>query len=309
MREVVIGTRGSQLALWQSRTVEKMLRSAHPDLSVRLEIIKTVGDEILDVALSKIGDKGLFTKELEKAILGGQVHLAVHSLKDMQSVLPEGLTLGCITERHAPEDALIAPSGMTLETLPHGATVATGSLRRRSQLLHLRPDFTIVDVRGNVNTRLEKYYSNGWDGMILARAGVERLGLDEHIAQIIPTDIMLPAVGQGALGVEIRSNDPEMLELVQALEHTPTRYRVTAERALLKTLEGGCQVPIAGHATLDGGMLRLDAFVGSLDGTNVLANHITGPVASAEELGIALATKMLEAGGSELLHGVRSENA
>lgn len=297
----IIGTRGSALALWQAHAVQGMLQSRYPELDVQLEIIHTTGDKILDTPLSNIGDKGLFTKELEVALMDGRIHLAVHSLKDLPTRLPDGLTLAAVTERERPEDALIAPAGITIETLPHGGTVATGSLRRQAQLLKLRPDLNVVDVRGNVPTRLQKYRTNGWDGMILAYAGLYRLGLAEHIAQIIPTEQMIPAVGQAALGLETRADDAATIELLRGIEHTETRICTDAERALLRKLEGGCQTPIAAHATLAGKQLTLNAMIASLDGSIIIANTTTGLPAEAEGVGEQLAEKLLEQGGKELL--------
>ncbi|MCC7438426.1 MAG: hydroxymethylbilane synthase [Armatimonadetes bacterium] len=302
---IIIGTRGSALALWQAHAVQAMLQSRYPELDVRLEIIHTTGDKILDTPLSNIGDKGLFTKELEVALMDGRIHLAVHSLKDLPTVLPDGLTLAAVTERERPEDALIAPAGTTIATLPHGGTVATGSLRRRSQLLHLRPDLNVVDVRGNVPTRLQKYQTNGWDGMILAYAGLYRLGLAQHIAQIIPTDQMIPAVGQAALGLETRADDTATIALLRGIEHPPTRICTDAERALLRRLEGGCQTPIAAHATLAGNQLTLHAMVASLDGSTIIASQITGSPDEAEELGNRVAGELIERGGKEMVEGIR----
>lgn len=305
-RTLVIGTRGSELALWQSNAVADMLRRKHPDLTVELKIVKTKGDKILDVALSKIGDKGLFTKELEHCLFDGTIDLAVHSLKDMQTVLPEGLSLASITERESPEDALVAPPGTTIENLPQGGTVATGSLRRRAQLLHLRPDLTIVDVRGTVQTRLKKFDHNGWDGIILARAGLERMELDGRIAQVISPMTMVPAVGQGAFGVEIREGDEETAALVQAIEHSPTRYRSEAERAFLRRLEGGCQAPIGAYAVVVGDRLTLVGILASLDGTKVIRMDAEGPLTEAESVGTRLAEAVIADGGDVILEEVRN---
>lgn len=304
---VVIGTRASDLALWQSNRVAAMLRQANPGLAVELELIETKGDRVLDVALSRIGDKGLFTKELENALLENRVDLAVHSLKDMQTRLPEGLQLGGVTERAAPEDALVAPPGTTLENLPHGAVVATGSLRRRAQLLRIRPDLQVAEVRGNVPTRLRRYRENGWDGMILARAGLERLELADEIAQVIDPDVMIPAVGQGALGIEIREGDAETLALVQGLEHPDTRRAADAERAFLRCLEGGCQAPIGAFAVIDGETLRLVGLVASLDGRRTIREETEGKKEEAEALGVALAERVLAAGGEEIMAEIERE--
>lgn len=294
---VVIGTRGSDLAMWQSNAVAGMLRDSYPGLEVEITIIETKGDRILDVALDKIGDKGLFTKELELALLSGEIDIAVHSLKDLQTELPEGLMLGAVTERTNPEDALVAEPGMTLEGLPEGGTVGTGSLRRRALLLSLRPDLNIVDLRGNVPTRLKKYHDNDWDGVILARAGLERLGLDHEIAQIIPPDVMVPAVCQGALGVEVREENFRVVELLRKIEHGPTRYRAEAERAFLRTLEGGCQAPIGAFATVNGDRLHLTGVYATLDGTRVYREEMEGSVEQAAGMGRMLAERVLERSG------------
>ncbi len=299
----IIGTRGSALALWQAHAVQEMLQSRYPELQVQIEIIHTTGDIILDRPLSNIGDKGLFTKELEVALMEGRIHLAVHSLKDLPTQLPAGLMLAAVTQRERPEDALVAPAGTTIETLPHGGTVATGSLRRRAQLLRLRPDLNVVDVRGNVPTRLQKYQTNGWDGMILAYAGLHRLGLGEHIAQIIPTDQMIPAVGQAALGLETRADDAATIGLLRGIEHPPTRICTDAERALLRRLEGGCQTPIAAYATLAEDHLTLHAMIAALDGSTIIGGTISGLPAQAEEVGERLAGVLLEGGGKGVLEG------
>ena len=306
MRELVIGTRGSALALWQTNHVAAMLRERHPGISIRIETIQTKGDKILDVALSRIGDRALFTKEIEQALIDGAIDLAVHSLKDLPTTLPDGLSLAAITERHDPYDALVAEPGMTIETLPAGATVATSSLRRRAQLLALRSDLNIVDVRGNVQTRLARRRENGWEGMILAFAGLDRLGLDHEISQIIPTSLMLPAVGQGALAVETRADDEELRTLLVAIDHAPTRFCVTAERALLRSLEGGCQVPIGAYATVEQTTLSLDAVVATLDGSTLLRRSIAGAQEESERLGRQLADDLLAAGAAEILEQVRS---
>lgn len=305
MHEIVIATRGSALALWQAHAVKGMLRAHFHDLTVRLEVMTTAGDRNLASPLSQIGDKGLFTKELEVALLERRAHIAVHSLKDMQTRLHDGLTLGAVTERHGAEDALVSKPGTTLAGLHEGATIATGSLRRTAQLLKLRPDLDVIDVRGNVGTRIEKYHVNRWDGMILARAGLERLGLEKEIAEIIPVSTMVPAVGQGALGIECHADDAATLELLATLEHGQTRLCVEAERSLLRTLEGGCQVPIGGHATLDGDTLTLDGVIASLDGRSLVRDAMSGPATDGVALGVALAERLLAMGGEEILKGMR----
>ena len=305
LNHLTIGTRGSDLALWQSNTIATMLRESHPHVEVSLEIIETKGDKVLDIALSKIGDKGLFTKELERALLEKQVDLAVHSLKDMQTLLPDGLTLGAITERANPEDALVAVHGMTVDALPEGGTVATGSLRRRAQLLAMRPDVRVVDLRGNVPTRLRRYHENNWDGIILARAGLERLGLADAIAQVLPTDVMIPAVGQGALGIEIREGDTEVASLLTAINHPITRVAAEAERGFLRRLEGGCQAPIAAYATVNEGSLTLTGMIASLDGKNVVHGSAVGTDSS--EVGIRLAEELLRTGGKDILESISTD--
>lgn len=313
---IVIGTRGSALALWQAEKVAGLLKEAHPGLLVELEVIQTKGDKVLDLALSKIGDKGLFTKELENALFDRRADLAVHSLKDMQTLLPGGLALACITERAEPEDALVARTGMRLETLPEGARVATGSLRRRAQLLAMRPDLQIEEVRGNVGTRLERYREHGWDGMILARAGLVRLGLEREIAEVIPPDVMIPAVGQGALGIETRADDLETIELLGAIAHRPTRITSELERAFLRRLEGGCQAPIGAYATTttredDRVDITLTGFVSSLDGTNAMRDQVTATIdvnhPEPGHHGLELAEKMLTKGAAEILAALDRE--
>jgi hydroxymethylbilane synthase len=306
MRDLVIGSRGSALALWQTHRIEEMLREHHPGIDIRVEIIQTKGDRILDVALSRIGDRALFTKELENALLDGSIDLAVHSLKDMPTRLPDGLILGAITERHDPQDALVAASGLRLDTLPEGSTVATSSLRRRAQLLAIRPDVTVVDVRGNIQTRLDRRREHGWEGMILAFAGLDRLGLLDEVAQIIPTSMMLPAVGQGALAVETRADDLQLIEMLRPLNHDETRICTDAERAMLRALEGGCQVPIGAHAMVDGMTLQLDGLVASLDGSVVIRRSTAGEMASPDLLGERLALELLDNGGAEVLEQVRA---
>lgn len=317
-QSIRIASRGSDLALWQSERVAAMLRDAHPGLTVTIDVVETKGDRILDVALNRIGDKGLFTKELENALLAGDADLAVHSLKDMQTEIPEGLALACITERAEPEDALVAAPGITLATLPEGGTVATGSLRRRAQLAALRPDLHIVEVRGNVGTRLAKYRENRWDGIILARAGLVRLGLHGVIAEVIDPEVMIPAVGQGALGVEIREGDEEVRALLAPIEHRPTRLSSETERGFLRRLEGGCQVPIGAWATVEereetgGYRIDLRGLIASLDGTEVLRERIVRDIADdpseAARLGVDLAERMEEMGGERILREIWQES-
>jgi hydroxymethylbilane synthase len=305
----VIGSRGSDLALWQANYVKAILENLFPEDRFEIKIIHTTGDQVLDTALSKIGDKGLFTKQIEAALLDGSIDMAVHSLKDLQTEQPDGLVIGAVCERETPNDVFISRSGGTIDNLPNGARVATGSLRRRSQLLHHRIDLKIEEIRGNVPTRLRKFDESDLDGMILAYAGVYRLGLGERVSQLIPFDIMLPAVGQGAVAIEIRKEDTRTGGVVEKLNHRPTRICITSERAFLRRLEGGCQVPIGAHATLDGDAVTLDGMVGSLDGTVVFRERISGRAADAASLGTRLADSLIALGARELLDNTREQAA
>ena len=306
-RKIIIGTRGSELALWQANHVKASLETRFPDLTFEIRTIKTTGDRILDTALSKIGDKGLFTKEIESALMSGEIDLAIHSLKDLPTTLPDGLCIGAVTSREIPNDVLIAKNARSISALPGDARVATGSLRRKSQLLNLRPDIEVSDIRGNVPTRIEKFLASDLDAMILAFAGMHRLGLDEHIAQVIPVSEMIPAVGQGAIAVEARATDGEVLDLANKINDADTELCITAERAFLRELEGGCQVPIGAHAVCVDGGVRLDGFVGSLDGSNVIRETITGVPEEAVSIGQRLAAICIDRGASEILLEARSE--
>jgi len=304
-QKIIIGSRGSELALWQANFVKKELEKKNKNVSVEIKIIKTKGDKILDVALSKIGDKSLFTKELETELINKNIDLAVHSLKDLQTDIPKGLILAAVTKRHNVQDVLIArKKGTTIFNLPDSATIATGSLRRRCQLLHLRPDLNIVDLRGNVPSRIKKFLESNWDAIILARAGVERLKLNKDISSIIKTDVMLPAVGQGALGIETRANDKFVNDIVKSIHHEDTYRAVMAERALLKTLEGGCQVPIGAFAKVNQNGLHLDALVGTLDGSITYRKKIRGSKSNPEKLGKKLAEDLLKAGARIILNEI-----
>ncbi len=304
-KKLIIGTRSSDLALWQANYVKKELEKKLKNVEVVLKKISTKGDKILDVSLSKIGDKGLFTKELEVALLDGKIDLAVHSLKDLQTELPNGLVIAAITKRHDVEDVLIArKKGMTIEDIPEGGTVATGSLRRKSQLLSIRPDLNIVDIRGNVPTRIKKFLASDWDGMILARAGVERLKLQKHISSVIPTYMLLPAVGQGALGIEVSSANNFACEAVAVLKDNDSYSAALAEREFLKVLEGGCQVPIGAFAEVKSNGLYLSGFVGSLDGTITFRKRLRGRISEPEKLGKTLAEEMLKAGADKVLQEI-----
>ena len=303
-RAIRIGSRKSQLALVQTYWIQEQLQKHYPDRQFDVETMSTQGDKILDVALAKIGDKGLFTKELETAMLQNQVDFAVHSLKDLPTNLPEGLMLGCVTERVNPADALVVNEkhqDKQLDTLPEGAVIGTSSLRRLAQLRHHYPHLTFKDVRGNVNTRLAKLDSGEYDGIILAVAGLQRLDMSDRIHQIIPDDISLHAVGQGALGIECRTGDPEILDLLKVLEHTETRDRCYAERAFLRELEGGCQVPIGVNTKIENNVLTLTGMVASLDGQTLIKDTIEGEPSEAESLGQALALRVRSAGATEIL--------
>jgi hydroxymethylbilane synthase len=304
-KKIIIGSRGSELALWQANFVKKELEKRNKNVSVEIKIIKTKGDKILDVALSKIGDKSLFTKELENELLAKTIDLAVHSLKDVQTQLPKGLKLAAITKRHAVEDVLIArKKGMTIDKLPESAVVGTGSLRRRSQLLHLRPDITTEELRGNVQSRIKKFQESNWDAIILARAGIERMKLKKHISSIIDKDVMIPAVGQGALGIEIHKDNKFVDEVLLSIHHEDTCSAVMAERALLRTLEGGCQVPIGANAEVKPGGLYLDAIVANLNGTVTFRKKMRGSKKDPEKLGKQLARDLMKAGAKEILNDI-----
>lgn len=307
MREIVIGTRGSELALWQTNWVLKELTRICPEFTFRIKKIKTQGDKILDVALAKIGDKGLFTKELELSLLKGEIDLAVHSMKDLPTKLPSGLTIGAICRREEPRDVVLSYQGYTLDTLPVGAKVGTSSLRRKAQLLKYRPDLNIVDLRGNIDTRIKKLKNEGLDAIILAAAGVHRLGYQELITQYIPLEVCLPAVGQGSIGIEIREGDQEIYEIVKKIADPHATAVINAERAFLQTLEGGCQIPIGAYGKIEGEDLHLSAFVASLDGKKVIKDVIVGPMNKAVMLGVSLANKLLNKGAAEILNQVRQE--
>ncbi|HUA21113.1 MAG TPA: hydroxymethylbilane synthase [Bryobacteraceae bacterium] len=296
---LTIGSRGSQLALWQAHWIQARLESLGE--RCQLEIIHTTGDKITDVALSKVGTKGLFTKEIEEALLAGAIDLAVHSLKDMPTDLPAGLTLSAIPEREDPRDALV---GRKLAELTTGARVGTSSLRRAAQLRALRPDLEIENIRGNLDTRLRKLDEGRYDAIVLASAGLRRLGWDNRIAELLDPEVMCPAVGQGALAVETRADSGAAFQISKRLEHAETRIAVTAERAVLASLGGGCQVPIGAHATVEGGRLHLRAIVVSPDGSQLIRKQSSGAIAEGEMLGRALGGELLAEGGREILEAV-----
>jgi hydroxymethylbilane synthase len=306
-RTIRIGSRKSQLALVQTYWVQEQLQKAFPDRTFEVHTMSTQGDKILDVALAKIGDKGLFTKELEVGMLNGDLDFAVHSLKDLPTRLPEGLMLGCVTEREDPADALVVHEkhkDKQLATLPEGAVIGTSSLRRLAQLRHHYPHLQFKDVRGNVITRLSKLDAGEYDALVLAVAGLTRLDLSDRIHQAIPSEISLHAVGQGALGIECREDDKEVLELLQALQHQPTAYRCYAERAFLRELEGGCQVPIGVNTVIEGDQLTLTGIVASLDGKQMVKNTISGAVTDADRLGTELAHQAKAQGAQTILNDI-----
>ena len=300
-RELNIGTRGSQLALYQANWVKNRLMEAHPQLNVSLVTIKTTGDKIQDAPLAKIGGKGLFVKEIEEALLERKVDLAVHSIKDVPTEFPEGLRLSAITKRESPLDVLISRNGTGLKALPKGARIGTSSLRRQAQLLHFRNDFEMIPLRGNLDTRLRKLGELNLDGIVLAMAGVKRLGLEARITEVLPVEISLPAIGQGALGIETRKNDKVVEERIRFLNDQASAITVTAERAFLKKLEGGCQVPIDAFATIQNNVLHIDGLVGTTDGKRLIRHSLEGPLERAESIGTELADILLGKGAKEIL--------
>jgi len=303
-----IGTRGSQLALYQANLVKVKLEQAFPQQSFELVIISTKGDKILDVALSKIGDKGLFTKELEVALFNGEVDMAVHSLKDMPTVFPEGAELGAIISRAEYKDAWVSRDGLKLEEMTKDHKVATSSLRRKAQVNRINPDVQVVDIRGNVNTRLQKMGDGYCDAMVMAGAGLIRLGMEEHITELFDADYFVSACGQGAIAIEIRENDETIDKVVKALHCENTYQQITAERSFLNELEGGCQIPIGAHATITNGQLRLLGLVAMPDGSKELRGIEQGAAQDAENIGRNLAKQLVVQGGNEILDHVRKFN-
>jgi len=308
-RDLRIGTRGSQLALYQANWVKEQLTQAHPHLKVSLVKIKTTGDKILDAPLAKVGGKGLFVKEIEDALLEKRVDLAVHSIKDVTTEFPEGLHLSAITKREDPRDVFISRTGVSMKDLPRGAKIGTSSLRRQAQILHLRGDFEMIPLRGNVNTRLNKLETERLDGIVLALAGVRRLGFEPRVTEIIPTEISLPAIGQGALGIETRMEDEEVEEKVRFLNDPVSFITISGERAFLKRLQGGCQVPIAAFGQISDSRLRIDGLVGAIDGKRLIRGAVEGDPQQAESLGIELAEDLLSRGAKEILEEVYRMNA
>jgi len=300
--KVVIGTRGSKLALWQAEWVKGELEKKYPGMEVSLLRIKTLGDKITDVPLAQVGGKGLFVKEIEEALLDGRADLAVHSMKDVPTEMPQGLHLAAIAQREDPRDALIS-SGVLLKDLPRGAKVGTSSLRRGAQLLNMRPDLEIAQLRGNLDTRLRKLDEGQYDAIILASAGVRRLGWEDRITELLSPEVSLPAIGQGAIGIETRVDDVEINGLIAFFDHRETSLAVRAERGLLKRLEGGCQVPIAAYGTIgkDGQEITLTGLVAGIDGKTIIKDTMKGPVSDPEGLGATLAESLLEKGAWDIL--------
>ncbi|MBN1192350.1 MAG: hydroxymethylbilane synthase [Coriobacteriia bacterium] len=308
-KELVIGTRGSKLAVWQSEYVKAQLEQM-TGLPVNLKIIKTTGDKILDVPLAKVGGKGLFTKELEVELMAGTVDLCVHSMKDVPTELPDGCIIAAMPERVDPRDALVSgASGYDLISLPDGAKVGTSSLRRVAQVRALRPDLQIVDVRGNLDTRMRKAEEGEVDAVILASAGITRMGWADRISHYIPTTQMISAVGQGAIGIEIREDDEFMLHVMERIGHPETMECVTAERIVMRKLEGGCQVPIGAYARYEDGTLTMDAMVGSVDGSHIVRQQLCGDAGEPEALGDAMVERLLSLGAEAILKQVRDAAA
>lgn len=301
MKTLRIATRKSPLAVWQAEHVAARLRQIHPTLTIELVRMVTQGDKILDSPLSKVGGKGLFVKELESALYEGRADIAVHSLKDVPMTLPEGLHLAVVMERHSPFDAFVSNQFDRLDALPEGATVGTSSLRRSLQISERYPHLDIKDLRGNINTRLQKLDDGQYDAIILAESGLQRMGFDDRITAVLTPEVSLPAVGQGALGIECRENDAEVESLLAALEHPPTRLRVTAERAMNHRLNGGCQVPIGAYAELVGDQLRLRGMVGQPDGSEVFRQDLAGSPDDPEALGVRVAEDLLSQGADRVL--------
>ncbi len=303
---IKIGTRGSKLALWQANWVKSVLEEKFPPHTVELIIIKTRGDKILDVPLAKVGGKGLFVKEIEHALLARHIDIAVHSMKDMPAEIPDGLCIGAVPERENPSDVFISRSGLGFAEIDSGSIIGTSSLRRGAQLRHARPDMVIQPLRGNLDTRLKKLQTENLDAIVLAAAGVKRLDLEHKITEYLSPDIILPAIGQGALCIETRNDDPIVGPLVESLDHVPTRIVIKGERAFLNRLEGGCQVPIAGHGKISQDQFSLTGLVAEVDGSRLIKAQKSGPMDSSETIGIDLAEELLAKGADQILKKLKS---
>ncbi len=308
-KKIVIGTRGSRLALRQAEWVKSLLEKLRPDLVLELCVIKTSGDKILDVPLAKVGGKGLFVKEIEERLLDGSIDMAVHSMKDMPGEMPEGLCIGAVPERGTPFDVLISRKHASIEGMPGGARIGTSSLRRGAQVLYLRPDIEVCPLRGNLDTRIKKLESEDLDGIILAGAGVKRLNLEHEITEYIDPETILPAVGQGALCVEIRKNDPDTEELAGMINHRESSLAARAERAFLKRLEGGCQVPLAAYGRISDETLLLEGMVAETDGSEMHYNKVSGKACQAEETGRLLAEKLIQTGADKIITRLNQQEA
>lgn len=304
-KQVVVGSRGSKLALIQTNWVISELKRLNPSYEFHIEKISTKGDKITDVPLSRLGGVGLFTKELEVALINGKIDIAVHSAKDVPTEIQEGLIIGATPKREDPHDVLISATNATLERLPEGARIGTSSLRRKAQLLGFRPDFKILDLRGNLDTRIKKLNEDDLDAILVAHAGLIRMGYTGPVSQVIPFDIMLPAVGQGSLCIEIRDKDDRISKIVSKMDDKKTRIAVEAERALLAKLQGGCQVPIGAYAQVEGNTVSLEAIICKLDGDHCIRDSHSGPVTEAAKVGSELAQRMLDNGGLKILAEIR----
>jgi len=298
---IKIGTRGSKLALSQAEWVKAELLRLHQDCQFDLVRIRTKGDKITDVPLARVGGKGLFVKEIEEALLSGQIDMAVHSMKDMPVEIPEGLCIGAVSRREDPRDVLIAKDALSIHELPRGARIGTSSLRRSAQLLHFRPDLIIQPLRGNLDTRLKRLLNEDLDAIVVAAAGIKRLSLTERVTEYLSMDIMLPAIGQGALGIEIREDDEAISKLVSDVDHVPSRIAVMGERSFLRKLEGGCQVPIAALGNIEEDRFTLTGMIADVNGIRLIRESVSGAKDRAEELGIELAEKMIKKGAKEIL--------
>ncbi|MCF6171486.1 MAG: hydroxymethylbilane synthase [Bacteroidales bacterium] len=307
-KTIKIGTRGSRLALYQANKAKKAIEERFPETRVEVIVIHTKGDKILDVSLSKIGDKGLFTKELEVALLNNEVDMAVHSLKDLPTFFPDGLKLGAVLKRAEVRDALVSKKGKTLAQLDENDVIATSSLRRRAQLLAFNPKFKIVDIRGNMNTRLAKMDNGYCDAMIMAATGLQRLGLTERITEIIDINTMVPAVSQGAIGIEIRENDKAVENVMRGINHEETMLVTTAERAFLKSMEGGCQIPIGCFSVLNKNSFTITGLVADLKGEKVIRITQSGKAENARQIALEVAEKMVGEGAAEILDEIRGAN-
>jgi hydroxymethylbilane synthase len=306
MKHIRIGTRGSQLALHQAGIVSELLKLAIPGVVTELVVIKTKGDKILDVALSKIGDKGLFTRELEVALMQDEIDIAVHSLKDIPTRLPDGLHIGAVTQREDRRDALVAADGRKMHQLTPGDMIATSSLRRKASLLRYNSSLRVIDIRGNINTRISKMESGYCQAMVMAMAGLKRMGMEQHVSQILSPEEFMPAVSQGVLGLEVRIDHREINDILAKINHPPTWTEVSAERAFLRTLEGGCLVPAGCYTVLGKDKLSISGFISGTDGTDYLSDKMEGNSSHPEEPGIRLATKLLDRGGDRIMRQIRN---